>query len=160
SDAFFMFLIGLYAVRRRILQNPRAARDFLIIAIVVGLITLLASGAVIPLPLPHMDRRRVLVAWMTLLDRILNEQLMGIAYASALVLWMAYTRAGARVGHALAFAGRMSLTNYVIQIVIIVIFLDVWFFYFKISHLSALIAAVLVFALQIVASRWWMRHFR
>ena len=160
SDAFFMFLIGMYVVRKGILKDPRASRDFLIVAIVIGIITLLADGELIHLPRFRLERLRAQIAYGTLTYRILNPQLLGLAYASALALWIAYTSVGAKVGHVLAMAGRMSLTNYVTQIVVLEVFFGGFGFHIGISRLTGVIAAVVLFVVQIVVSRWWIRRFR
>ena len=159
SDAFFMFLIGMYVVRKGILKDPRGSRDFLIVAIVIGVITLLADGQLIHLPPFKLERLRVQVAYGTLLYRILNAQLLGIAYASALALWIAFTSAGAKVGQVLAMPGRMSLTNYVTQVVILEVFFGGFGFHIGISRLTGVIAAAVLFIVQIVVSRWWMGSF-
>ena len=160
SDAFFMFLIGMYVVRKGILRDPRASRDFLVVIIVIGVITLLASGELIPLPTFKLERLRVQVAYGTLLYRILNFQLLGLAYAAALALWVTSTSAGATVGRVLAIPGRMSLTNYVTQIAVLEVIFGGFGFHIGISRLTGLIAAALLFVLQIVVSRWWLGRFR
>jgi uncharacterized protein len=160
ADAFLMFLIGLYAVRKGLFRDPRAHRDTFVVVIVFGAIVLAFGTDLLHLPPMQMPQMRVQWAYMSLLYRMLNEQFLGLAYASALVLLMAYTAAGQRVGDVLSYAGRMSLTTYVVQILILQVFLSPFGFNLTISHFAGLITAVAVFALQVVVGRWWMARFR
>ena len=160
ADAFLMFLIGLYAVRAGILMRPQEHRDTLVIVILFGVLVLLFGSGIVPLPPFQMANRRVQWAYESLLYRFLNDQFIGLAYAAGLLLLMAYTNAGRRVGEVLASPGRMSLTTYVTQILILQIFLSTFGLHLTITHFWGLIAAAVVFTLQIVASRWWLGRFR
>jgi uncharacterized protein len=160
ADAFLMFLIGLYAVRKGILVQPREHRDTLIIVILFGALVLLFGSGIVPLPPLHMENRRVQWAYGSLLYRFLNDEYIGLAYAAVLLLLIAYTAAGRRIGEILAYPGRMSLTTYVTQILILQIFLSTFGLHLTITHFWGLIAAAVVFTLQAIASRWWLGRFR
>src|SRR5678815_6014945 len=106
ANAFLMFLIGMYAVRKGILRDPRTHRDTLLIVIVFGLIVLAFGTDLLPLPALQMANLRVQWAYRSLLYRMLNEEFLGLAYAAALVLLVTYTAMGRRIGAILAYPGR------------------------------------------------------
>jgi uncharacterized protein len=160
ANAFLMFLIGMYAVRKGILRDPRTHRDTLLIVIVFGLIVLAFGTDLLPLPALQMANLRVQWAYRSLLYRMLNEEFLGLAYAAALVLLVTYTAMGRRIGAILAYPGRMSLTTYVTQVLILQIFLSTFGLHLTVTHFSGLIAAALVFTLQVFISRWWLGRFR
>ncbi|RYD48906.1 MAG: DUF418 domain-containing protein [Verrucomicrobiaceae bacterium] len=58
----------------------------------------------------------------------------------------------------LADAGRMSLTNYLLQSVIANVIFMGFGFYGRTSVSQGLVFSILIFTLQLFFSRWWMRH--
>ncbi|MDH5824413.1 DUF418 domain-containing protein [Luteimonas sp. RD2P54] len=86
---------------------------------------------------------------------------LALAYLSALALaWS--SAAGARLLAPLAPAGRMALTNYLLQslagsLLFYGYGLALWG---RLGHAGLLLLALAVFALQVAASRWWLARFR
>jgi len=62
----------------------------------------------------------------------------------------------------LADAGRMSLTNYLLQSIFAnIIFMGWGFgFYGRTSVFQGIILSILIFTLQLFLSRWWMRRYK
>ncbi|CFL92133.1 Predicted membrane protein [Bordetella pertussis] len=68
--------------------------------------------------------------------------------------------AGARLARWLAPAGRMALTNYLLQSLVCAVLFTAWGLRWvgTLAPLSVLGLAVLVFALQLPWSAWWLRR--
>jgi uncharacterized protein len=159
SNAFLMFLLGLLAFRHGALQDPRQHRELLLLVIVFGSVALLVGGGAVELPPLKMESSRARAAYATLLYNVYNEQLMGLAYAAALLLALASWRSMTVLGRLLALPGRMSLTTYVTQIAVLQVFFFPYLLGLEPPRIVALAGALALFALQVLASAWWLRRF-
>lgn len=156
--ALAMFLLGLAAGRRRLLADVEALRPQL------------ARAARILLPLGIAGG--VLYAWLTLghagtpratfgaVADVLGAPLLAGGYVAALLLLFG-TRRGARIRDALAPAGRMALSNYVLQSLICAFLFTGYGLGLvgRVSPVATLGVAGAIYAGQLVVSAWWMgRH--
>ena len=82
-----------------------------------------------------------------------------LGYIGVLVLlWHGRARA---ILAPLALAGRMALTNYIGQSVIgTLFFYGYGFSHWGMGRALQLVFVLVVFALQVLFSRWWLAHFR
>lgn len=161
------FMIGAWVGRRGWLQNARAFlpgfRRMLQVALPVGLI---AEGIACILRyygdsgrLPSWEH------WELLGDALhmLAVPVLATGYLCAIVVGM-HTPGAQRWLAPFANAGRMALTNYVMQSLFYA------FILFgvgpglalagRIGSATVVVLVAIAFATQIVASRWWLRHFR
>jgi uncharacterized protein len=85
---------------------------------------------------------------------------LGLAYVAVFVLL--FQRPGCRWLQVLAPIGRMALTNYILQTVIAVLFFYGVGFGIgpRFGLAGVLVATVIIFAAQLVASRWWLERFQ
>jgi len=153
--AMAAFLVGLAAGKRGVLADagryPRALRTLQLVGYPVGLtggIVLAATGGTTGLNM------------FAIAVTVVTAPLLSAAYVASL-LQVFHSRAGRRVVAALAPAGRMALTNYLGQSVICAIIFTGWGFGLigHVSPLTAVLVAVLVFAVQLLGSAWWLgRH--
>jgi uncharacterized protein len=186
-----LFLVGVYAVRRRVFQDPQRHRRLLWTTLIVG-----ASLGITTEVLPGLwqgpafqpDNVRPLLqaaAYRRFPYAVLfigENMWLGLAYAAGLMLLIGRFALVRRAATLLSYAGRMSLTNYVMQVVILeLVFawgtsppsqwaawpaitrhgvLALWSLHIPITRPMALVATFVFFGLQILFSRWWMRHFR
>ena len=102
------------------LRDPASHRRLLIVVVVGGLILpqlflLLPRGWIIVPGLPL----RLQSARFGVVLAIMNPMFQGLAYGAALLLWTTRARGLPRLCTWLAHAGRMSLTNYVVQICVL-----------------------------------------
>ncbi len=165
---FAIFLLGLYAGRRRIFHEITAHRAFIRKVMWCGL-ALGSAGAASQVflrdALPGAAFRGEPLSYMTNIVSGLAGRFgapaLGLAYVAALTLLLQRNAWKSRLGP-LGAVGRMTLTNYLLQSVAFVLL----FFGYGLGWwgqtgaFTGLMLATALFALQIVASQWWMRRFR
>jgi uncharacterized protein len=156
--AMAMFLVGFVAGRRDLLRNVPAHRPLFR--------RLLWAGGAIGAP------GALLYAWLSqrlggsgwdvagLGVCVLTAPLLSAAYGSALLLGF-HTHTGRVLAGWLAPAGRMGLSNYLGQSLVCALLFTGYGFGLigRVSPLAAGGVAVLLFALQLPLSRWWLRRF-
>lgn len=153
---FGMFLLGAWFVRSgAIVQPAQSARLFAWLrwaALPAGLGLMLASYALSP----WMDPSRLDLRSSSAFSlALLANALMCLGYLA----WV--LRAGARLRW-LAPAGRMALSNYLLQSLVCTgIFYGYGLGWFeRLPRVWQVPFALVLFALQALASSWWLRHFR
>ena len=156
-----MFLIGMYAYRRGLFQDPQANRPFIRQVAVYGISIGLASNLIFAwlsgneAPFPPSIAGLVGVAFYAIGVPALA---LGIA-AEVVILWQG--GAARKLLSAFAALGRMALTNYLMQTVICVL---IFYGYGlgKFGSVGALQATATAFAIagfQLIASSLWLRYF-
>jgi uncharacterized protein len=163
---FARFLLGYWAGRKRLLQDPSANRGLLrAIFIVGGSVGLAAAIAVewiesAQLTQSMLQDSRISEFALRSLRRI-GPLGMGLAYAAGFALL--YMRAGWRRWlRLLTPVGRMALSNYLIQTVVCL-----WLFYgiglgvgSSGGYATRLLVWALLFGAQMAFSHWWLARFR
>lgn len=164
-----MFLLGLYAGRRRILRN--AAQHTRLLAWVAGVALVFGlagssldvfgdffTGKGIALP-------KALDGWS--LAQSLGNIGLSLFYLSSVTLLFTHWRLARRALGRLANVGRMGLTNYLMQSVMFAIVLGRVFglinypgFAAQIEGWYCLLLVNAFFAVQILYSAWWFRYFQ
>jgi uncharacterized protein len=157
-----VFLFGVWLIRSGRMVRPQAHLPFfrrmlrwtLPPGIVLAVLSAWCGTSFIPgidTPLSRIGLMLMHVASM----------LLCLAYLSALVLWLQQPR-GARVLAWLAPAGRMALTNYLMQSLV-----STWIFYGYglglapyFSRAWQVVYVLLFYGLQLLLSRWWLSRFR
>ncbi len=165
-DAIFvMFLLGLYAGRRRIFENMHAHLPFIRKLLwwglglgLVGISVHLTLTRVVPdpPPLPYFAHR------VARLFRAVGLPAFSLFYASAIVL-LVQRETWKRLLAPLGAVGRMPLTNYLLHTLIHV---GIFYgsvglgLYAKISPAATVGVTLLMYASMILLSVWWMKRFR
>jgi uncharacterized protein len=161
GDPLMMFLIGMLAVRLRVFQEPLRYKKLLLAVIVIGAIAGVSSQlAALFVHFDAFESARLGLAARRLTFAVFDERLQGLAYAAALLLWMASSDAGQRLGRWLSYPGRLSLTNYVVQVTILEIFFATSHPIGPLNRWTSLVGVIVVFAAQVFFSRWWIGRFR
>ncbi len=159
---FPLFLLGLYAGRRRILENIPANLPFIRKVMWWGLGLGLPANVVSEVRWQLSDP-----AWPYLTGQ-LTELLWAVGapalcffYASAIIL-LAQRQAWKERLAPLAAVGRMALSNYLFHsLVFVFVFYSYGLgLYGKVGPLGGVALAVPIFAVQLLLSVWWMRRFR
>lgn len=154
-----MFLLGMWAGRAGLLRDPEAALDRLRrwcrTAWAVGL-PVQAAVVAAALGLPPVN---ALVALF--FDQALAGPVLAVAYGTSLVLWARGTL-GRRVLGVLEHPGRMALTTYLMQSVILSFVFWSWGLGLagQVSALEGLGIAAVIFLAQVLLARAWLRRFR
>ncbi|MFA9271718.1 MAG: DUF418 domain-containing protein [Baekduiaceae bacterium] len=154
--ALAMMLLGLLAADRRLLSDPAANAPLLRRLLVVGLPVGLA-GSLVYAVLMQTEATAAGDALAFGLLALTGPILTG-AYIALALRWFARPGAGAAVMAWLAPAGRMALTNYVGQSVLLGVVFTAYGFELAGELSAPAVAAVVcaIFAVQLLVSRWWM----
>lgn len=156
--AFAMFMFGLAAAKTRVLVDLQHHRKHFVKTLAIGLPIGLAGAALYVYCSFH-DYDSWLV-YFALVVAALTAPFLTASYVSIFALGSA-RRAGQNVIQALAPVGKMALSNYILQSVIMgfVFFGYGLGLYSETSPFETLLIALAIFAIQIPLSRWWMnRH--
>ena len=156
-----MFLFGLYIGKRRFLDRFAAHRRRLWIALVAGLAIGVSAFAGVELlnriwtGLPQQFGQRVASGLL----RSVHAWGFAAFYTSSLLLILrapAWQRYLAPVGA----VGRMALTNYLLQSVLIVPVCIAFGLFDRVTPTIGVLLALGVWTLQVPASVWWLKHFQ
>lgn len=159
---FPLFLLGLYAGRRRILENIPAHLPFIRKVMWWGL------GLGLPATVASVVRWELSnPAWPYLTEQLadllwaVGAPALCFFYASAIILFVQRPAWKERLGP-LAAVGQMALSNYLFHsLVFVFIFYSYGLgLYGKVGPLGGVVLAVPIFAVQLPLSVWWMRRFR
>lgn len=151
-----MFLLGSWFVRSGVIQHPAQHRRLFAWlrwgAWPAGLAVMLASVWVLPWMAPGRFDLTMAVAFSL---AALAGLLMALGYLAWFSAWARWLRWAAP-------AGRMALTNYLLQsVVCTAIFYGYGFGLFEqVGRAGQLALAVAVFAVQVAVSHWWLRRFQ
>lgn len=154
-----MFLVGAWLVRSGAMAQPGRHRGLFVRLAwcggIGGLALTVASLLVDADPGGTPTARSMLAGGL----HMAGAPLMSLAYIALVVLALQH---GVRWLGVLAPAGRMALTNYLGQSLV-----GTWLFYGyglglwgEVSRAWQVLGVVLVFALQLLLSRWWLARFR
>ncbi|WP_165973513.1 DUF418 domain-containing protein [Luteibacter rhizovicinus] len=157
-----VFLFGVWLIRSGRMVKPQAHLPFfrrmlrwtLLPGILLALLASWCSTSFIPgLETP--------LSQVSLMLLQISSMLLCLGYLSALMLWLQHP-GGARVLAWLAPAGRMALTNYLLQSLV-----STWLFYgyglglaVHFSRAWQVVYVLLFYALQLLLSRWWLSRYR
>ena len=156
-----MFLVGLYIGRRRFFENIGAHRKGLKRTLIAGLAGgVLAVAGLQFLAMTWGNSPRS-IGQQTTAGLLWTIHAWGLAafYASSLLLLLqgpSWQRRLAPIGA----VGRMALTNYLLQSVLIVPVCLAFDLFDKVTPSMGLLIALGLWAIQVPASVWWLRHFR
>ena len=156
-----MFLFGLYIGRRRFLDNIILYRRGLRVALIVGLaIGVLAFAAVALVSRTWTNAPQLFLQRVTLgLLRSVHAWGLAAFYASSLLLLLqspAWQRRLAPLGA----VGRMALTNYLLQSVLIIPVCIAFGLFDRVTPSIGVLLALGVWTLQLPASVWWLKHYQ
>ena len=143
-----LFITGLLLVRHRVFEDAGARGPLLAAMAAFGVAAWSADNWLLP-------------SWGVESYGLLRDQWLMFAYVSG-VLWLLALRPGltAHLGW-VANAGRMALTNYLLQIAALdLVFSGYGLSLGSIRPVVGLAAAVMCFTAQAVVSTMWLRHFR
>lgn len=154
-DVLAFFMIGFAVGRRRILQEAARHRTGLTYAAAIGLIASTAGTLVVYAMKPSSPALEAL-GWS------LQDYGATMFYISAISVGVTFVPAVARVFRHFAPAGRIGLTNYLLQSVTMTVLFSRYGASLKPPPTALWLGIDLVFffGVQLPISRWWVRRFR
>jgi uncharacterized protein len=156
-----IFLIGMAILRSRIVEDARdhlrVLRRARKLGLPLGFALVAASTALGTAFGSDMDLRQALQIILYMLAGLV----LALAYGATVVL-ACEGRAGGWLRRWLAPAGRMALTNYLLQSVVgTLFFYGYGLGYFgRVGRADQVAFVLVVYAIQLVLSRWWLSRFR
>lgn len=155
---FALFVVGLLAVRHRVLDEPLRHARLIVAWMAFGFLSWLGSWLVLR-SLPKFFAPGV--GWPLAGGLgLIQEQWLCFTYAGAVVLLVA-TRPGLKARLApVAMAGRMALTNYLLQAIVLDYLSSGYGLGLRLRPLYYVVAATLLFSLEALYSSAWLSRFR
>ncbi|ASN06550.1 DUF418 domain-containing protein [Virgibacillus necropolis] len=148
-----LFLVGMFIARKRWLHDLDRFQKVLKFGWFISLVFFL----VLKLG-PYAYGNPI---WFSFIQDNIGGSASALFYIFSIGL-LAKTDLGMKVIRPFVHVGRMSLTNYISQSVIMfILFYGVGFaLYGTVSPLEGVIIVVIVYTLQVFASRWWFNHYQ
>ncbi len=153
-----MFLLGVYAYKRGIIQEPQQhlpwLRKLWLTSLVLGVVF-----SIIKYAYSSMDATSAGIG--SFIGETIGDASLSICYITTVVLLYLQGKASS-LFNALAWAGRMALTNYIMQsIVCTVLFYNFGFgLYGQVGAASCVLIALILFGIQLYTSRWWLTRYQ
>ena len=155
--ALAMFYLGLAAAKSNFFNGLSSKRRQLWQTLLIGASVGLAGA----LGYSYFNATPTLIGQsaLGLALGILTAPALACAYVAALLLAL-HSAQGASLGAWLAPAGRMALTNYLMQSLVCAVLFTAWGWGLigRLSPLTVSLIAVAIYLAQLGLSRWWMRH--
>ncbi|HKG33659.1 MAG TPA: DUF418 domain-containing protein [Gemmatimonadales bacterium] len=153
-----LFCLGLLAVRHGVLDQPLRHRRLIIGWMIFGAVAWAAHWLVLK-DLPELPVAGA--TWPVSQGLgLLNEQWLCLTYIGAVVLLLAYRPAWTRRLRAVGSAGRMALTNYMLQVAVLDALASGYGLGLKLRPAAYVLAAVLLFSAEAAFSTAWLARFR
>jgi uncharacterized protein len=153
-----LFTLGLLAVRRGVLDEPLQHVRVIAAWMAFGAL----SWACAWLLLRHLPSTGINGADWPLADGLglIQDQWLCLTYIGAVVLLLAFRPIWITRLALFGYAGRMALTNYMLQIVVLDVLASGYGAHLKLRPYLYVVAAVLLFACEAAISRAWLARFR
>ncbi|MGP4082976.1 DUF418 domain-containing protein [Pseudalkalibacillus sp. R45] len=153
-----LFLLGLYVGKRGIIAEPASHRGVIRkIWLTSGVIALPMVVWLTAIEMDWLDYG-VYKEGLTYLLITLSGVFLASFYIFSLVLFLQKTRMN-RILQAFEAAGRMALTNYLVQSILTIIILVSSGLYYEISLTFGLMMVLILFSMQLMASHYWLKYF-
>lgn len=160
--ALSMFLVGLYLGKNKVYESlnsfiEQIKRPILLATIITNIYRILFLFVLTKLEIYKVDiLRTFLVKFM-----VISDVIMGLFYLW-LIGWLWYNTKWTKFLSLLKYAGRMALTNYIMQSFIgLLLFSSVGLkLYETLSPFQTLLTAILVFVFQVTLSKIWLTYFK
>ena len=166
SGSFTLFLLGLIGFRLGLFSRPEEHRRMIVALMVYGAVCGLLADHIFPIggpvssgpPTGFVDG--VVTSARTSGFNFFRPQWLAFTYIGTVLLLVSYNRAWLHRLSGFKWAGRMALTNYMMQVVLVDVLFTHHGFGMKIPALLVFPGAIGLFVAQIFMSRWWLTRFR
>jgi uncharacterized protein len=167
NGSFTLFLLGLIAWKLGLFTRPEAHRRLIVSLMIAGAAATVLATFVMPFggpptgpPPTEAPVRSAIVAFARSGFTLIRPQWLAFTYIGIVLLLVARGQQWVRRLSPLGWAGRMALTNYMMQVVLLEVLFTPHGFGLKIPALLVFPGAIALFAAQVFMSRWWLSRFR
>jgi uncharacterized protein len=153
-----LFILGLLAVRHRFVDEPRKH----VRAIAAWMMFGAAAWATSWLILYRIPELEVpALTWeMRFGFGLVQDQWLCFTFIGGLTLWLAYRSVWLRRLAPFGWAGRMALTNYMLQIALLDYLVSGYGLALRLRPAFGILAAALLFGVEVAISRVWLTRYR
>ena len=167
--AFTLFLLGMIWHRLGLFHRPEAHRGLLIGLMVFGIVSWAMAWWVFPIggpppPAPSAPGFGAVAEAVGTIARangfrLIRDQWLAFTYIGAVLLLVSASRAWLTRLAPLAWTGRMALTNYMSQVILLNVLFESWGLGWTVTPVMVPVGATALFMLQAAFARWWMARF-
>ena len=157
-----LFVLGILALRHGVLEDPRRHPRIITGAMIFGALSWAAWWVLSLVVAPRVPELfPPAIKWPLLgVFGLVQDQWLCLTYIGAVVLLLAY-RSQWRARLALfGIAGRMALTNYMLQAMVLDVLASGYGFGLKLRPALYVVGALLLFGVELALSRAWLSRFR
>jgi uncharacterized protein len=158
TSSFALFIIGLLAVRKGVFDDPRRHTRLIVTFMAIGLTSWILVWWGLPL-LPTAFAPRMFGMLIQNGFGIISDQWLAFTYIGCLVLLLTYRPQWTQRLASFGTAGRMALTNYVLQCVVIFLLSSPFAFGLHLSPYYYALGAILLFSGTVAFSHVWLSRF-
>jgi uncharacterized protein len=162
-NTFTLFLLGVLGLRLGIFDRPDQHRRLIAGLMLLGAASWAASTWLLPAPPADLGTplvRNLVVARLEGGFGLVRESWLAFTYIGAVLLLVARDPGWLRRLAAFGWAGRMALTNYMLQIAILDLAFAKYALGLSLTPLVGMMAALALFLANASLSRWWLERFR
>jgi len=162
-NSFMLFLLGFIALRLGIFDEPEKHRRLITTLAIVGTVLWAVEAFVFPkLPVHETGPlvRTIVLNRLQYGFGLVRDMWLSFAYMGVVLLLVAHNRDWLRRLAAFGWTGRMALTNYMIQVMILDFTFSKYALGLEVRPLVGLAMAIALFVLDALFSRWWLARFR
>lgn len=157
--SFTLFLLGLLALRHGVFDDPRRHLRLIVTPMAIGLASWFMYWWLLPMMPTDFAPKSVVMPLRYGLG-IVADQWLAFTYIGALVLLLAFRSAWTGRLAAFGIAGRMALTNYVLQALAIEYLSSRFGLDLNLRPFHYIVGAGLLFSVQVLLSYAWLARFR
>jgi uncharacterized protein len=164
---FMLFLLGLIGWKLLLFTRPESRKRLIVGLMIFGAVSSALYYA-FPLggpppqePNPNWPVLSTIVAiFRTTGFGLVRPELLAFTYMGIVLLLVAHNRAWLQRLSFFGWAGRMALTNYMMQVILLDVLGTPHGFNIRFPALLVFPAAIALFVAQVYMSRWWLTRFR
>jgi hypothetical protein len=167
NGTFPLLLMGLIAWRLGLLSRPESHRTMIVALMIAGAASTITATFFLPFggplgdtPPPGNPVWNSILVMARVGFHLIRHQWLTFTYMGAILLLVARGPQWIRRLSPLGWAGRMALTNYMTQVVLVDLLFTPHGLGMKIPALLVFPAALGLFIMQVFVSRWWLTRFR
>jgi len=162
TNEFTLFLIGFLALRLGLFDQPQRHTRLIVSVVIFGVLSWATSHWLLPFTItstpPTWLPLRVATLTAGNAFRLIRDSWLALTYIGAILLLV--SRPGWQRGLSVfSITGRMALTNYMLQVVILDLTFSNYAFGAQISAWLSPVAALALFGAELAFGRWWLSRF-